>query len=586
MYLSGMSKRSNAIHVATISKKVKDKVYQTHLLRRTYRESGKVKHQTLGNISHLPDDLIELIRRRLKGEVAADFGGLKIERSLPHGHVAAILGTSKQIGLDRVICSTPCRQRDLVMAMIAQRLMNPGSKLSAFNALNDHTATSTLGLQLKLGKVKDCDELYEAMDWLLKRQKRIEKKLIKKHVPNGALLLYDVSSSYYTGQAPSLARFGYNRDGKKGCRQIVFGLLCNDAGCPVSVEVFGGNTADPPTFTAQVQKLRKEHHLQKIVFVGDRGMITSRRIDQDLRPVEGLDWITALRTDQIRKLVKQDSLQLSLFDQQNLAEVSSPDFEGERLVVCRNPLLAQKRALQRQALLDATESELNKIVEATTRTLRPLEGKDNIGLRVGKVINKHKMGKHFEIEIEEKKFSFQRNQEKIDKEAALDGIYVIRTSLSKEQMPAEQVVSAYKDLSKVENAFRCLKTVSLKIRPIYHWMNDRIRAHVLLCMLAYYLEWHMRRKLASVLFDEHDHPAAEALRNDPVESKKKSPATKSKERHKVNEQGIEVTNFNNLLNDLATLTKNQMGANGVSYYLKATPTKRQQHIFELLNIKP
>jgi transposase len=554
------------------------------LLRRTYRDGGKVKHQTLGNLSHLPADLIDTIRRRLRGELPEDGGAWEIVRSLPHGHVVAVLRTIQRIGLDNVLASRPSRQRAVVVALIVARILKPGSKLSTVRALRQETATTSLSLELGLEDATE-REVYEAIDWLQQRQRRIEHKLAKKHLQDGTLLLYDVSSSYYTGHKPGLVQFGYNRDRKRGFPQIVYGLLCNGQGCPVSIEVFAGNTADPSTLASQIKKVRKRFGVRRVVFVGDRGMLTSRRIDEELRGVEGLDWISALRTDGIKKLVSHGAIDLSLFDQRDLAEVTSPDFPSERLVVCRNPLLADRRAKKRAELLEASEKKLDAIVTATQRKKRPLRGKDKIGLRVGKVLGKYKVGKHFVLDISDKSFSYQRDEAKISEESALDGIYVVRTSVQPDVVSSEDAVRAYKDLAKVERAFRSMKTVDLKVRPIYHWLDDRIRGHVFLCMLAYYVEWHMRRRLAPILFDDHQRTEAEQSRESVVAPAPRSRAARRKDFEKRTEDGTPVESFQTLLDNLGTLTKNRVrlpGSDGAEFYVLAQPTPLQQRALALL----
>ncbi len=584
-----MKKKGGAAHVAKIERRHNGKVYTSYLLRRTYREDGKVKHETLGNLSHLPQEVIGTIRAALRGEVSpVGDDGLKIVRSLPHGHVAAVLGTVRNIGLEQIVASRPSPERTLVVAMIVSRVIDPCSKLATSRGLSSETACSSLGLQLGLDSVSE-DALYEAMDWLQSRQELIEKKLAKKHLQDGTLVLYDVSSSYYTGSHCSLAKFGHSRDRKKGFPQIVYGLLCNAEGCPISIEVFEGNTADPKTFTSQIKKVREQFGLQRVVFVGDRGMITNKRIDDELRDVDGLDWITALRANTIKNLVEQGVVQLSIFDQQDLAEVTSPDFPGERLVVCRNPLLAEERSRKREALLCSTEKELEKIAQATQREKRRLKGKDKIGVRVGKVINRFKMAKHFNLEITEESFSYQRNEEKINKEAALDGLYVIRTSVSSEYLDAESTVRAYKDLSKVERAFRSLKTVDLKVRPIHHRLEDRVRAHVFLCMLAYYVEWHMRQALAPILFEDEEKEAAEALRDSIVSPAQRSPVAKAKDKTKRTMDDFPTHSFTTLLKDLATLAKNLLqtaGTPAAEFYLLTEPTEPQHRAFQLLEVTP
>jgi transposase len=584
-----MSTNKRAVHVATITRHHKGKTYVTHLLRHTYREDGKVKHLTVGNLSDLPDDLIDVIRKRLAGgPLPTEDDDVEIVRSLPHGHVAAVLGTLRKIGLDRLITSTPCRESKLVTAMIVMRIIAPGSKLANLTSMQSETAQHSLADELQLHDIQK-PELYEAMDWLFQRQKRIEKKLAKKHLQEGTLVLYDVSSSYYTGRQSELIKMGYNRDGKPGEPQIVYGLLCAPDGCPVAIEVFSGNTADPTTFTAQVNTIRNRFGITRVVLVGDRGMITSKRIDEDLREVDGLDWITALRNNSIQKLVEQKTIQLSLFDERDLAEVTSADYPGERLIVCRNPLLAEERRRKRQELLAAAEKKLDAVVQAVSRARQPLRGKDKIGLRVGRDLKDTKMKKHFELTIEDDSFSYRRLDEQIASEAALDGLYVVRTSLSEETLTAEQTVSAYKDLSQVEWAFRSLKTMDLQVRPIYHWKSDRIRAHVFLCMLAYYVEWHLRRALAEVLFDDQEREAAEATRESIVAPAPRSEAAKQKEQERRTPEGLPVQSFQCLLKDLATLCKNRVrwsSRSEIEFERVTIPTVLQRHVFELLGLGP
>ena len=573
--------------MATIKREYKGKTYVTHLLRHTYREDGKVKHLTVGNLSDLPDDLIDVIRKRLAGEpLATENDDFEIVRSLPHGHVAAVLGTLQKIGIDRLVASKPCREASLVTAMIVLRIIAPGSKLANLTSMQPETAEHTLADELQLGDIQT-PELYEAMDWLLARQKRIEKKLAKKHLPEGTVVLYDVSSSYYTGRQSALIMMGYSRDGKPGQPQIVYGLLCAPDGCPVAIEVFSGNTADPTTFTAQVNRIRKQFGISRVVLVGDRGMITSKRIDEDLRDVEGLDWITALRNDSIKKLVEQKTIQLSLFDARDLAEVTSADYPGERLIVCRNPLLADERARKRKELLAAAERKLDAVVQAVSRARQPLRGRDRIGLRVGRDLKNTKMQKHFELTIEDNSFSYRRLDEQIAREAALDGMYVVRTSLLPETLTAEQTVSAYKDLSQVEWAFRSLKTMDLQLRPIHHWKDDRIRSHVFICMLAYYVEWHLRGALSKLLFDDHEREAAEATRQSIVSPAPRSEAAKRKEQDRRTPEGFPVQSFQCLLKDLATLCKNRVrwtSSPEVEFQRVTIPTALQRHVFELLGL--
>ena len=576
-----------AVHVATIKKEHNGKTYVTHLLRHTFREDGKVKHLTLGNLSDLPDDLIEVMRKRLAGEpLPADSDDFQIVRSLPHGHVVAVLGTLKKIGLDRLISSKPCREAQLVIAMIVLRIISPGSKLANLTSLQPETAEHSLAEELQLHDV-ETPEMYEALDWLLKRQTRIENKLAKKHFKEGTLVLYDVSSSYYTGRQSELIKMGYSRDGKPGEPQIVYGLLCAPDGCPVAIEVFSGNTGDPTTFTAQVNKIRKRFGMTRVVLVGDRGMITSKRIEEDLRPVEGLDWITALRNGSIKKLVEQDTIQLSFFDEKDLAEVTSPDYPDERLIVCRNPLLADERARKRKVLLAAAEKKLDAVIKAVSREKRPLRGKDKIGLRIGRELKSTKMQKHFKLTIEEDSFSYERHNEQIAKEAALDGLYVIRTSLTKKTLSAERTVATYKGLSQVEWAFRSMKSMDLKVRPIYHWKDDRIRSHVFLCMLSYYLDWHLRGALTELLFSDHERDAAEATRTSVVSPAPRSDAAKRKEQQRRTEEGLPVQSFQCLLKDLATLSKNRVrwdSAPEAEFDRMTLPTDLQRRVFELLGL--
>lgn len=574
------------MHVATTKRTYNGKVYVSHLLRRSYREGQHVRHETLGNLSHLPADLIDIIRRRLSQGTPLDGGGWEIVRSLPHGHVLAVLDTLRAIGLENTLASRAGRERDLIVAMIVARILQPASKLATARGLKEETASSSLASELRLGPIA-AEELYEALDWLRARQSRIENKLAHKHLQDGTLILYDVSSSYYTGRGGSLVQHGYSRDGRREFPQIVYGLLCNAAGCPVAIEVFAGNTADPNTLSSQVRKVRRRFGITRVVFVGDRGLITSKRIDEELRGVEGLDWITALRSDNIRQLVAEGTMALSLFDERDLAEVTSPLYPGERLMVCRNPLLAERRRCKRDELLAATEEKLSAIVAATQRPRRPLRGQAAIGVRVGRVLNQFKVGKHFVLDIRANGFSFRRHEEHIAAEAALDGLYVIRTSLPAETLSSAQTVHAYKDLSKVERAFRCVKTVDLKVRPIFHWLDDRIRAHVFLCMLAYYVEWHMRQKLAPLLFDDHERAAAEQERASIVAPAPRSAAARRKEHNKQTDDGQAVHSFRTLLADLATLTKNRVRLvqqPAVEFDMLTRATPEQARIFACLGL--
>lgn len=582
-----MDGKRKKLRVETVKRTVKGKEYTSVLLRCSFRKDGKVKHQTLGNLSDLPPDVIDFIKLRLAGELEADapHSSFEITRSLPHGNVMAVLQTAKKLGLENLIASRHCRERDLVMALVVARILSPRSKLSTNAALDAETAKHTLAEELQLGNV-DVHQLYDAMDWLGDRQTRIENKLAKKHLQDGQLVLFDVSSSYYTGRESPLIKHGYSRDHRKDRPQIVYGLLCDSEGRPIAIEVFSGNTADPPTFTQIVSRVRKRFGINRIVFVGDRGMITSARINEDLRGIKGLDWISALRTEGIRKLMAADAIQMSLFEKQDLAEVTSEHFPGERLVVCRNPALAGERTRKREELLQATEAKLEPIRRATLRTSNPLRGEQAIALRAGKVIGKHKMAKHFELTITDESFSYCRNEEQIREEAALDGLYVVRSSVAKKRMNSEQVVETYKSLAKVERAFRCMKTVDLSLRPIYHRNEERIRSHVFICMLAYYVEWHMREQLRPILFADDDREAAAASRPSVVAPAQRSSSAKRKDRNRCTDDGYPVQSFHDVLKDLGTLCRNRIRISDydAEYDKLTSPTRYQQHVLELLGV--
>jgi transposase len=555
------------------------------LLRESYREDGKVKKRTILNLSHWPPDLVEGLRVLLKGGHAVPGEGLTIHRSLPHGHVAAVLGTLRRIGLDKLLGRSEPRFCELVLALLVSRIIHPASKLATARDLDAATASTSLCRVLDLGPV-DEDELYAALDWLGERQAAIEKSLAKRHLKDGTLVLYDVSSSYFEGRCCQLAHLGYNRDGKRGKLQIVYGLLCAADGCPVAIEVFDGNTGDPSTVPAQVDKLKARFGLSRVVIVGDRGMITSARIREDLQP-NGLDWISSLRAPQIQALVNDGLLQPSLFDTRDLAEISSaPDYPGERLIVCKNPLLATERTRKREDLLQATERAFTRI-QASLRRRRKSAGAAKIGIMIGAVVNRHKVGKHFRIAVTEHNFTFERDIEAIRSEASLDGIYVVRTSVVAADLDAPTTVRAYKSLSHAERAFRSLKTVDLKIRPIHHWLADRVRAHVFLCMLAYYVEWHMRERLKPILFDD-DQPS-QAGRASPVAPAQPSQSAETKRATKVTPQGLPVHSFQTLLRDLATCTLNQTTialAKPTTANLVTRPTPVQATAFDLLAIDP
>jgi hypothetical protein len=559
------------------------------LLRESFREGNTVRKRTLANLSTWPPELVEGLQTLLRGGTAVKqlHDAFDIVRSRPHGHVAAVLGTLRHLDLERIIDPNPSPQRDLVVAMIVARLLDPRSKLATARGLNAETLAHTLGEALGL-QAATADDLYYAMDWLFERQERIEKQLAARHLADGSLVLCDVTSTYFEGRTCPLAHVGYSRDDKRGTLQIVFGLLCNRAGCPVAVEVFDGNTADPMTVAPQIAKLRQRFGLSRIVLVGDRGLLTEARIRDELQPVAGLDWITALRSSAIQQLVSTGALQLSLFDQRDLAQITSPDYPGERLVVCKNPLLAAERARKRADLLHATERELEKIVTATQRPKRRLKGQDKIGLRVGRVLQRFKMAKHFQVTITEAEFTYGRDEERIAQEAALDGVYIIRTSVPDTTLDAEDTVRAYKALSEVERAFRSYKTVDLRVRPIYHYLADRVRAHVLLCMLAYYVEWHMRQALAPMLFDDDDKAAAEAQRASVVAPAQPSAKARRKASRQRTDAGEPVHSFQTLLADLATIVKNRIEPKiaGAQPFDQVTrPTPLQQKVLDLLRVR-
>jgi len=557
------------------------------LLRETYRQDGKVRKRTLLNLSDWPRERVDGLRALLKGGVVMPPGTqpLQVIRTLPHGHVAAVLGVISKIGLDRLLGPQGNRPRDLVLAMIVSRIIAPFSKLATTKGLNPMTATTSLGQVLGLGEVA-YDELYQALDWLLVRQPAIEAALARRHLKGGTLVLYDVSSSYVEGRCCPLAKRGYNRDGKKGKLQIVYGLLCAADGCPVAVEVFDGDTADPKTLAVQIDKLKVRFALAHVVLVGDRGMITQARIRQDVVPAN-LDWITALRAPDIKALGEAGKLQLTLFDERNMAVITSPDFPGERLIVCRNPELAAARTRKRNALLDATQRDLAAIQQRVERKRAPLHGADKIGIAVGAVIGRHKMAKHFQIEIADDRFAFCRNQAEIAAETARDGIYVIRTNVPADVMTDPQVVASYKSLSQVERAFRSIKTVDLEIRPIYHWLEDRVRAHVLLCMLAYHVEWHMHGALSPMLYEDDEKQAVLAERSSPVAKAPRSEKARAKQATHRTADGLPVHSFQSLIADLGTLCLNTVvTATSPDYQITIAtrPTPIQAKAFELLGV--
>lgn len=560
------------------------------LLREGYREGGKVIKRTLANLSHWDAQLIEHFRVLLRGGVAVESGQalMTLERSLPHGHVAAVLGMARQCGIEKLVGGAPAPLRSLVLALIVARVLEPGSKLATWRMLQPQCATHSLARVLGLGDL-EVDALYASLDWLGKAQPRIEAALARKHLANGVLVLYDLTSTWVTGRHCALAKHGYSRDGRGDCPQIVFGLLCSADGCPVAVEVFAGNTADPATVVAQIAKLKGRFGLSQVVWVGDRGMLTAARIEEVLRPA-GMSWITALRSPQIAELMaERGPWQLSLFDERGFIAVDSTHYPGERLVVCRNPALAQERARKRVELLAATEQELMAIATATARTRHRLHGQDQIALRVGRVIERYRMAKHFALTITENSFAFTRKQAQIDAETALDGLYVLRTNVAREQLSDTQTVLAYKSLAQVERAFRSMKTVDLHVRPIYHWNESRVRAHVFLCLLAFYVEWHLRQALKPLLHDDEELATLRDSRSNPVAPTPRSAHAKAKAARHRTDDDLPVHSLRTLLQDLATLTYNVTSAPinpKAKIIITTRPTPLQAKAFALLGIDP
>lgn len=559
------------MHVAVTRRQHNGKVYETQLLRRSYREDGKVKNETLANLSHLPAETIRVIRESLAGKSHVVAGeGFEIERSLPHGHVGAVWAMAAKLGLAKLV-GPACVERDLVMALIVARACKPASKLATTRWWTDTTLGADLGVQNA-----STDEVYAAMDWLVERQSTIESGLVKAHLGPGAMVLYDLSSSWMEGSHCPLAARGYSRDHKSGKAQIEYGLLTDADGRPLSVEVFAGNTADPTAFIAAVEAVRGRFGLTDVIMIGDRGMITTARIDA-LRDVGGLDWVTCLRAPAVKALAESGVLQLSLFDQANLAEITHPDYPGERLIACRNPALAAERARKRCELLAATEAVLAPIVAAVEAGR--LKGADKIGMRIGRHINRYKMAKHFALEITDTSFVFSAKQEHIDAEAALDGIYVIRTSVPPDTLDTPAAVRAYKNLAVVERDFRSLKAIDLDLRPIYHRTEDRVRGHVFVCMLAAYVVWHLRQAWAPLCFTDENRPE----RDDPVAPAQRSAAARRKASLQTTTHNSIVHNFSTLLNHLATLTRNTIVFTGGARIDKLSlPTTLQRRAFELI----
>ena len=582
MLSKGMPSRVGAVHVATTTRKYKGRVYQSHLLRRTFRVGNQVRHETLGNISHLPPSLIDIIRRSLAGEtflpVTETFHVL---HSLPHGHVEAVLGTVRRLELESLLSSKPCRERDLVLAMLVERLLDPASKLATTRLWHN----STLAEELSVEDAHE-DELYQALDWLLARQAQIEKKLTERHLHEGSEVLYDISSSYYEGRCCSLVRYGHNRDGKRDRPIIVYGVLSDPEGRPLTVEVYPGNTGDATTVPGQVKKLRERFGLRRVVLVGDRGMLTEKQIAQ-LKQYPELGWISALKGGAIRQLVEAGALQLSLFDQQNLVEIHTALYPDERLVACFNPLLAEERQRKREELLQATEKELEAIQQQVARRKKKILRKEEIALKVGRVVNRFKMAKHFALTIEDGRFHAERREEEIREEGLLDGVYVIRTSESKGNLSAPDVVRHYKNLANVERAFRCWKGMDIRVRPIYLRTEEHVRAHIFLCLLAYYVEWHMRAALAPLLFEEEDLAHSRQQR-DPVAPAKPSAVVQAKKQRKQTDEGFPVQSFPTLLQALATRCRNtcqvQARKEAPTFEQVTQATPLQARTFQLLGL--
>src|SRR6478672_7296182 len=557
------------------------------LLRESYREAGKVKNRTLANLSSWPEAKVDALARVLKGQAppAAELdGAFEITRSLPHGHVAAVLGTARQLGLDELIDPMPSRHRDLVVAMAAAQVIAPDSKLAIARGLREETAASSLGQVLGLGGC-DEDDLYAAMDWLAARQDRIQDALAARHLAGGTLVLYDVSSAAFEGRTCPLGAIGHPKDGVRGRLQIVYGLLTPKDGVPVAIEVFAGNTGDPKTVASQVSKLKDRFGISRVVLVGDRGMLTAARLREDVGPA-GLDWITALRAPQVKALVRDGALQLSLFDETDLAEITCPDYPGERLVACKNPFLEAERARKRESLLAATEADLEKIAAAVQRERRPLRGAEKIALRADRVLRRRKVAKHFTTDIGDDHFSYARNTGSITAEAALDGIYVLRTSVEATGLDSSDVVASYKALAQVERAFRAFNT-DLDIRPIRHRTETRVRAHVFLRMLSYYITWHMQAQLATILFTDDDKATAQAARPSPVAPAARSPRALAKAATKHTPDDLPAHSFSSLLTDLATICLNTITPADPAvpgFRLVTTPTALQRQAFELLGV--
>lgn len=565
------------MHVVTNRVRHGEREYTSTLLRRSYRENGKVRKETLANLSHLPSEVIELIRGSLRGESYVPAGeAFQIERSLPAGHVMAALSMARRLELARLLDRSPSRERDLVMAMICERVIAPASKLATVRSLSQ----SILAEELNVTDA-DEDDLYAALDWLLDRQERIEDRLARRHLKDGELVLYDVSSSYFEGRSCPLARLGYSRDGKRGTPQVIYGLLCDEPGRPIAVEVFSGQLHDDATLPAQITKLKQRFHLQSVVVVADRGMVTKANM-QTLKDTEGVGWITALKAPQIKKLARDGVLQLSLFDEQNLAEITAEDYPGERLIVCRNPLVAAERTRKRQELLEATERDLQQVADRVQKGT--LTGASEIGLAVGPAVKRYRMRKHFDLQITDQDFTFKRKAEQINNEAALDGIYILRTGLAENECSTSEVVRSYKNLEQAERAFKTFKGPELQIRPIHHRLEDRVRAHVFLCMLAYYLTWHLKQAWAPLLFKDEAPPTS----TDPVAKATRSTTALRKAQTKRTTTGETCHSYKSLLSELATLTRNtiRLPSADATFHKLTKPTNLQAHALNLTEHTP
>ncbi|MFN2592161.1 MAG: IS1634 family transposase [Candidatus Dormibacteria bacterium] len=573
-----MREPRGSVHLATVRRHYKDRVYETHLLRHSYRDGSKVKNRTLANLTALPAATLDVVRRSLAGEQLLTPGSDLVHgRSLAHGNVVAVLGLMNKLALETIMEGKRSRQRDLCIAMIAGQLLFHVSKLATVREWADSTLPSLLAIE-----DADEDELYAAMDWLLEHQQRIEKRLAERHLADGVVVLYDLSSSYLTGRHCPLAKIGYSRDGKKGSLQIEYGLLTDHEGRPIAIDVVPGNTGDPATVAAQLEKLRERFNVRDVVLVGDRGMLTSARIEA-IKKVGGIEWVSALRSPQIAKLVQDGSIQLALFDEVNLAEITHPDYPGERLVVCKNPFLAEDRARTREELLQALEAKLAPI--ATSVAAGRLRGEREIALRVGTALARNKVRKHLEVTITDTTLAVVRKQAQIDAEAALDGLYVVRTSVDAERLDSAAVVRTYKQLKLVEAAFHSFKSIDLRVRPIRHRLEDRVRAHLLICMLAYYVQWHLVQAWRPLLFRDEEPP----FQTDPVAPAQRSASALRKVRGKIFTDGSPVHDFRSLLEHLGSLTRNRMsvaGAPDAAFDMVSQPTPQQGHALELLGLTP